>query len=239
MVEIIRYSSSPIGPYDELLLIPGYFKYESNQTDKQGTRIEKQNLKVSRIYVSDKKTCWNGRKNWNIPKHLARFEFRDLPGKGVEIKVFPNDIEGSETDAAPSSRPFFEARYTPISYLPSFPVSTLWLKYVGMDLRVVQPPLPEGNGSQGELPGTDTWCLALPVQYSKKASLGWFDLKQDAGTKEEVTERDALSQEDGSGRVKVKENAISEHWWPGFGRWKLGVKMEDATIELGEGEHWK
>jgi hypothetical protein len=55
MVQIIRYTESPVGPYDELVLVPGQFEYESNGT--------KSNLKVSRIYVSQEKTCYNGRKS--------------------------------------------------------------------------------------------------------------------------------------------------------------------------------
>jgi len=55
MVQIIRHTESPVGPYDELVLIPGKFEYESSG--------KKSNLKVSRIYVSQEKTCYNGRKS--------------------------------------------------------------------------------------------------------------------------------------------------------------------------------
>jgi hypothetical protein len=67
MVQIIRYTESPVGPYDELVLVPGGFEYESNELDNQGKRKKKSNLKVSRIYVSQEKTCYNGRKSkWSI-----------------------------------------------------------------------------------------------------------------------------------------------------------------------------
>lgn len=59
MIQIIRYSESPVGPYDELLIVPGFFKY--NHTNAEGEREEKKNVRVSRIYVSQKYTCWNGR----------------------------------------------------------------------------------------------------------------------------------------------------------------------------------
>jgi hypothetical protein len=167
----------------------------------------------------------HGPPDWNIPKHLARFEFNDLPAGGLEIKVFPYDTSGDAVDSRPSSVPFFVAKYTPISYLPYFRCSTNVTKYLGIDLHLAQPPLPEGKGSQGELPGTDKWCKFLPVEYSKKASLGWWDMKQDPGLQREPTESD--SQAD-----------IFENWWPGFGRWRLGSKMEDATVEFEVGEHW-
>lgn len=55
MVQIIRHTESPVGPYDELVLVPGEFEYEHSG--------RKSNLKVSRIYVSQEKTCYNGRKS--------------------------------------------------------------------------------------------------------------------------------------------------------------------------------
>ena len=57
-VQVIRYTESPVGPYDEMLLVPGNFEYETNEG---GKAVKKRNLKVSRIYVSQKLTCYNGR----------------------------------------------------------------------------------------------------------------------------------------------------------------------------------
>ena len=59
MIEIVRYSETPVGPYDEIVLIPGEF--ETPGKKERGSRI-------TRIYVSQKETCYNGRRNWNIPK---------------------------------------------------------------------------------------------------------------------------------------------------------------------------
>jgi hypothetical protein len=56
-VQVIRYSESPVGPYDELLLVPGKFEYEVEQG------VKRKNLRVTRIYVSQKETCYNGRKS--------------------------------------------------------------------------------------------------------------------------------------------------------------------------------
>ena len=57
-VQVIRYTESPVGPYDEMLLVPGNFEYEANEGGKVA---RKRNLRVSRIYVSQKLTCYNGR----------------------------------------------------------------------------------------------------------------------------------------------------------------------------------
>lgn len=60
MVQIIRYSESPVGPYDELILTPGTHEYV---IEEDGRRVTKRNVRITRIYVSQKYTCWNGRKS--------------------------------------------------------------------------------------------------------------------------------------------------------------------------------
>ena len=59
MIQIVRYTESPVGPYDEIVFLPGEF-------DTPG-RKEK-GVRITRIYVSQKETCYNGRRIWNIPK---------------------------------------------------------------------------------------------------------------------------------------------------------------------------
>jgi hypothetical protein len=56
---IIRYYDTPVGPYDELVIIPGYFQYPRTYPD--GTVKLRQNIRGSRFYVSQKYTNWNGR----------------------------------------------------------------------------------------------------------------------------------------------------------------------------------
>jgi hypothetical protein len=51
MIQIVRYHDTPVGPYDELLVIPGYFEVP-------GTK--KNMLRITRIYVNQNDTCWNG-----------------------------------------------------------------------------------------------------------------------------------------------------------------------------------
>lgn len=70
-IQVIRYTESPVGPYDEMLLVPGSFGYEK----KDGkTIVRKKNLRVTRIYVSQKHTCFNGRKS----KCYFSYSYRDL-----------------------------------------------------------------------------------------------------------------------------------------------------------------
>lgn len=59
MVQILRYRESPVGPYDELLVVPGSFEWTGE--DAQGKRKRGCSPKITRIYVSQKHTCYNGR----------------------------------------------------------------------------------------------------------------------------------------------------------------------------------
>ena len=158
--------------------------------------------------------------DWNIPKHLAHFTFTTLPDKSITIIVLD----------ASTKTPFFKATFKPIPYIPSIPVSTDIAKYIGLDLVLVQPPLPKGEGTQGELPGTDRWCQITPYESTRKASIGWWDMRQTS------SETDPLLSGENSDAVNGTEN---ENWWPGSGRWRIGIVMEDANIDFPEGKYWK
>ncbi len=64
-VQVIRYTESPVGPYDEIIIIPGKYEYEIETRGVTGEvkRETKRNLKATRTYVSQEKTCWNGRRS--------------------------------------------------------------------------------------------------------------------------------------------------------------------------------
>jgi hypothetical protein len=66
---------SPIGPYRELLFIPGKTTFGDA---KLGT--------ISKIYVDSIDSMINGRDNWGIPKELTEFEWKQ-EGRKHEIKV--------------------------------------------------------------------------------------------------------------------------------------------------------
>lgn len=72
---LLDYATSPVGPYRELLLIPGTF-----------TVSGKTYLRVSHIYVSSTASVVNARRNWGIPKRLAVFTWeRDGRDPGREV----------------------------------------------------------------------------------------------------------------------------------------------------------
>lgn len=152
--------------------------------------------------------------DWNNPKHLANFSFITLPDKSVSISVTP--LEDGQT---PAPQPLFAATFTPTTYFPRLPISTSLASYIGLDLTLAQPPLPTQSTPQGELPGTERWCRLMPYEYCPKAEIGWWDLRQgEEGRK--------------GGR------AGSEHFWPGAGRWAMGVRMENTEFSFPVGEFW-
>jgi hypothetical protein len=57
MLQLIRYSETPAGAYDELVVVPGSFEYPAPGGER------KHAPRISRIYVSQRNTCWNGRKS--------------------------------------------------------------------------------------------------------------------------------------------------------------------------------
>lgn len=156
--------------------------------------------------------------DWNVPKHLARFDFKDSSDGSTDIKVFPHDTADNISEATSSATPFFQATVRPFRWAPWFPASANWLKYAGLDISLVQPPLPEGKGSENELPGTDQWCKVLPGQVSRRTCLAWVD----------------MSQKDETGTL----HAQYENFWPNLGRWQLGIKMENSEISFSEGTYW-
>lgn len=62
-VMYVDYLSSDVGPYRELLFIPGRFGVGG-----------KKRYSISRIFVSTEESVMNGRRNWGIPKERADFD---------------------------------------------------------------------------------------------------------------------------------------------------------------------
>ena len=75
-VILVDYATSPVGPYQELLFIPGLFRF--------GNIVS---FSISKIYVSTSDSVWNGRRNWGIPKELADFSFASNPDGSRTISV--------------------------------------------------------------------------------------------------------------------------------------------------------
>jgi hypothetical protein len=65
MVMLVDYENSAVGPYRELLYIPGKFAF--------GTKVYQS---ITRIYVSSMESVVNGRINWGIPKDRCDFDYQ-------------------------------------------------------------------------------------------------------------------------------------------------------------------
>jgi hypothetical protein len=117
---LIRYADSPVGPYDEFLLIPGCYQFGQNTY-----------YRVTKIYVSTMDSVTNGRRNWAVPKKLAIFRWSD---NDTMVKIFlPNHDE-----------PFCTLKVRPRLYC--FPASSA---VIPASLRtLLQPPMQENDASR-------------------------------------------------------------------------------------------
>ncbi|KAH9047329.1 hypothetical protein EDB84DRAFT_1619218 [Lactarius hengduanensis] len=117
--------------------------------------------RVTNIYVSSLQSAWNGRENWNIPKHLARFKF---------VSTGPNtsSIEVSLLDA---EKPFFTASLTD-SCLPAIPISPCLTTPF---MALVQPPLVSGLPEDLT---NDEW-LSMAPRYNGRWKLAYIRPSED------------------------------------------------------------
>lgn len=70
---LVNYKNSPVGPYRELLFIPGKFFPHGKQS-------------ITKIYVDSEASTQNGRANWGIPKKTLPFTWEEENGK-TSIKI--------------------------------------------------------------------------------------------------------------------------------------------------------
>ncbi|TFK38139.1 hypothetical protein BDQ12DRAFT_684030 [Crucibulum laeve] len=139
-IQLVSYTDSPVGPYDELIYVPGRWKYANGNVG----------FRITRIYVSSKESTANGRRNWNIPKQVADFDYS--PGTNGTTN-FSVTLPGSST-------PFFKASIKPIPILSSIsiPATTTIL---GSYSKLIQPPLPAGD--KPEEVSTTQWAELVPI----------------------------------------------------------------------------
>lgn len=222
------------------MLLPGNFSIPVPSDNK--IKIPKKALRIARIYVSQRTTTYNGRLNWNIPKHLARFSFSAPmtqsgapPPSSLTVRVFPPDSTEGDGIA-----PFFACTLTPFTWLPGVPVNS---KYVPLNLMHAQPPCPERPGrlaivrseveakpidpydislknEEAVAVGTERWCAFDIAAKAQKARGCWVEM---------------LDMADGE-----DDRAEVNRWWPeGVKPWSVGVWMEGAELEIGENLEWK
>lgn len=74
------YQFSNVGPYQELMFIPGLFYLGGKWT-----------FSISKIWVSTPESLFNGQRNWGIPKELADFSKEKLADSRYSLIVSKNN----------------------------------------------------------------------------------------------------------------------------------------------------
>lgn len=69
-VMLVKYDKSPVGPYHELLIIPGKFRKTKMQA-------------ITKIYVDSDASTQNGRANWGIPKETLPISWKKKNGMDI------------------------------------------------------------------------------------------------------------------------------------------------------------
>ncbi|KAH8097115.1 hypothetical protein BXZ70DRAFT_944312 [Cristinia sonorae] len=198
MVMIVRYTDTPVGPYDELIWIPGKFSVPAGGPDA---------LRITRIYVSTKESVYNGRKNWNICKAQAHFEFTPRPNATATQLPYSKISVAHPSDP---SHPFFVVDLSS-SMLTSagIPVNTA---YSPISMQMVHPPVPQSpNWREDGRVGTDKWWELTPGMKGK-AGVVWAKGGLEGG-----------KFGDGIGFPDVK-------------LWSMGVWMRDFELDFGVGK---
>ncbi|KAF2853613.1 hypothetical protein T440DRAFT_487492 [Plenodomus tracheiphilus IPT5] len=240
VVMIVRYSWTPVGAYDELLLIPGNFSVP--QSSNTPPKIPRSALRIARIYVSQRTTVYNGRLNWNIPKHLARFSFSapptlagQSPPASLRVQVFPPSSKDGDGVA-----PFFECTLKPWKWVPALPVNTKW---VPLSLMQVQPPIPEPVGRleavNREIEGKfDAYDIETDEEALRLGTDRWTAYKTDVRAPRArgcwVSMGKAGGQDSGE-----NENANEKYWPQGLQPWAIGSWCEEGVIDVLEPLEWK
>ncbi|KAI0031934.1 hypothetical protein K488DRAFT_26548, partial [Vararia minispora EC-137] len=160
---ILRCSDSPVGPYDELILLPGGFR---------NPRTRDVTSRISSAYVSSESSAWNGRRNWNIPKHLARFEWEPAGPRRTILRVYHHADAPSPFS---TTKPFFTATLSNARFLGVYipPV------FLGKRSWMIQPPLNEGVSAIAV--STLSW-LSITPKYKGRWSFGYAEpVSEDRG----------------------------------------------------------
>ena len=192
-----------------MLIIPGNFKVPATKKDS---------LRITRIYVSQRQTTYNGRKLWNFPKHLARFEFTSPPTTGsaspprsLNVAVYPPNPE--------ATTPFFSATLTPFRFPPPLPFASNRLP---LGTLCAQPPLPQAKEGPNKdvLVGTESWAEFTPVLTTSRARGCWVEMHAPPKGSDEEKE--------------------AEKWWPvSVKPWSIGLWFEEGTLDVGVPRTWQ
>lgn len=100
VVVLVDYEQSNAGPYREIFIAPGAYRFFDGR----------EYLSITKIYVSTMVSVVNGRANWGVPKELADFD------------IHRTQPDHETYTAAIGGRPFFEMELK--SYPPSLPATS-------------------------------------------------------------------------------------------------------------------
>lgn len=106
-VILADYETSGVGPYRELLFIPGLFSFKNRLS-----------LSISKIYVSTRRSVESGIENWGIPKELADFE------------ILPDSDGSTLYRVSRAGQLFFQLRVG--TWGPVFPITTRLIPGLGL-----------------------------------------------------------------------------------------------------------
>ena len=76
----VRYDTSPVGPYSELLFVPGSYATQPLSPLRGHSSSA---FRVSQVFVSSSASVMSGRENWGVPKRKADFTWQHGPQRGV------------------------------------------------------------------------------------------------------------------------------------------------------------
>jgi hypothetical protein len=115
---LVNYKNSPVGPYRELLFIPGKFYPHGKQS-------------ITKIYVDSEASTQNGRANWGIPKKTLPISWEEENGK-ISIKIISGDRTIFSCEVRTIGIPFpTSTSFLPIDLHQTFKNLTYYTKPTG------------------------------------------------------------------------------------------------------------
>lgn len=166
---LYRYASSPAGPYDELIYVAGVFDSPRSKT---------RGLRITNIYVSTEASVWNGRRNWNIPKHRADFTWshplraKKFQTQTVSVSHPPSSPMLKSSNGTATTGPFFSAKMQQSSWIPYLPLNTNLFFLPALPLY--QPPVRQGK-HYAELDSSDQSVIASQPNNMYRSTCPTFE----------------------------------------------------------------
>lgn len=143
-VILLDYHQSDVGPYRELLFIPGIFKLSGQYA-----------FSISKIYASSLESQWNGQENWGLPKELADFDL--IPSDSTSKR------KSEKWVVSRKGEPFFSV--TTKRYGLKLPVGTTFVPFrIGQVMRDTLLITDPSFAGKGQLVRSEDW-FADPAYF--------------------------------------------------------------------------